>query len=165
MGIGVRKQIYDLTLADLAQYPVWDFALDEEGVEGQDEATLRPLTGALVADEFPGTVVRAKFTLADGTVLIGHMTVPGIGDNSILDFHPSIVTETSQINFMFGYNEPSNAEKENVYSILGKSAKQVFPIEFCSDVDQLHPPQCCTIPGFLYLKKRLFLSDKNMIAI
>jgi hypothetical protein len=164
MGKQIRKQVYDLTLTDLAQYPVWDFALDEEDVEGQDEATLRPLTGLLAADDFPGTVVRAKFTLADGTVLIGHMTVPGIGENSIDDFHPSIVTETSQINFLFGYTEPSTEDKDKIYSLLGKSAKLVFPIQLCSDVAQLKPPQSCKIPGFLYYKKRLFLSHKTLIA-
>jgi hypothetical protein len=31
-----------LTLADLATSSVWEFALDEEGVEGQDETTVRP---------------------------------------------------------------------------------------------------------------------------
>src|SRR5262252_1978828 len=38
----VRKQVFDLTVEDLDRYPVWEFALDEEGDEGQDEATVRP---------------------------------------------------------------------------------------------------------------------------
>jgi hypothetical protein len=41
-GSRVRKQVYDLTVADLEQHAVWEFALDEEGEEGQDEATIRP---------------------------------------------------------------------------------------------------------------------------
>jgi hypothetical protein len=38
----VRKQVYELTNRDLLEAPVWEFALDEEGEEGQDEATVRP---------------------------------------------------------------------------------------------------------------------------
>ena len=32
----IRKKVYDLTLADLANYAVWEFALDEEEDEEQD---------------------------------------------------------------------------------------------------------------------------------
>lgn len=38
----IRKQIYEITLEDLLQFPVWEFALDEEADEGQDESTVRP---------------------------------------------------------------------------------------------------------------------------
>src|SRR5205814_561097 len=38
----IRKQVYNLTAADLSEHPVWEFAEDEEGTEGQDEATVRP---------------------------------------------------------------------------------------------------------------------------
>jgi hypothetical protein len=35
-----RKQVYDLTRENLSKFPIWEFALDEEGDEGQDEATV-----------------------------------------------------------------------------------------------------------------------------
>jgi hypothetical protein len=38
----IRKQVYELTTDDLEHFPVWEFALDEEGDEVQDEATVRP---------------------------------------------------------------------------------------------------------------------------
>jgi hypothetical protein len=41
-----RKQVYELTVEDLRQHPVWEFALDEEGEEGQDEATVRPFVSS-----------------------------------------------------------------------------------------------------------------------
>ena len=37
-----RKQVYELANSDFIRCPVWEFALDEEGAEGQDEATVRP---------------------------------------------------------------------------------------------------------------------------
>jgi hypothetical protein len=35
-------QVYGLSLADLERFPVWEFAFDEEGEPGQDEATVKP---------------------------------------------------------------------------------------------------------------------------
>jgi hypothetical protein len=34
----IRKWVYDLTIEE---HPAWEFALDEETEEGQDEATVR----------------------------------------------------------------------------------------------------------------------------
>ncbi len=73
----IRKQVYQLTLDDLSKSPVWEFALDEEGEKGQDEAAVRPygISGAL--DPSDGMfVVRAIFTLADGSRLQGCLTPP-----------------------------------------------------------------------------------------
>src|SRR5215218_3072632 len=39
---GPRKQMTDLTIEDLSQGPVWEFAIEEEGEPGQNEETLRP---------------------------------------------------------------------------------------------------------------------------
>ena len=41
----VRKPVDKLTPADLEQFPFWEFALDEEGIAGQDETTVRPVLG------------------------------------------------------------------------------------------------------------------------
>src|SRR5512132_118621 len=41
----IRKQVTDLRPDDLAPYPIWEFALDEEGEEGQDEETVKPQHG------------------------------------------------------------------------------------------------------------------------
>lgn len=63
----IRKQVYELTLDDLRKSPVWEFALDEEGEEGQDEATVRPCEIPAPLDPADGPfIIRALFTLADG---------------------------------------------------------------------------------------------------
>ena len=165
MGKGIRKQVYDLTAEDLTKFPVWEFALDEEGDEEQNEATVRPMTGSIMPDDLPAAVVRAKFVLADGSVLIGHMTVPGIGPYSLDDLHPSIVTKSDQVTFLYGFNAPSAAEKERFYALIGKSPEQVFPIQFSIDIEQLVPPLTETIPGFMFLKKRFLLSPKTLITV
>jgi hypothetical protein len=44
----IRKSVTALTLEDLREHSVWEFALDEEGEPGQDETTVRPYeSGAL----------------------------------------------------------------------------------------------------------------------
>ena len=68
----IRRQVYDLTLHDLNEFPVLEFALDEECEEGQDEATVRPLIASEPLDPSDGMfVVRAVFTLADGSKMLG----------------------------------------------------------------------------------------------
>jgi hypothetical protein len=40
----MRKQVYGLTLDDFRSHPAWEFALDEEGRPGRDEATVQAPT-------------------------------------------------------------------------------------------------------------------------
>lgn len=90
----IRKQVYHLTLEDFRKYPVWEFALDEENKEGQDEATVRPhqVTGPL--DPSSGMfVVSARFSLADGSTGRGYLTPPVQGDSSIGTIQLHIITE------------------------------------------------------------------------
>ena len=80
----IRKQVYELTLDDVGKFPVWEFALDEEGKEGQDEATVRPLKISGALDSSDGTfIVRAAFTLAGGSNMQGYLTTPVQGDDGL----------------------------------------------------------------------------------
>ncbi len=55
-------------LAVLKKYPNWEHALDEEGVEGQDETTLRPeIEQIYITDDTAFTAGRV--TQADGTII------------------------------------------------------------------------------------------------
>jgi hypothetical protein len=40
---GQSKPLDDISLNDVLQYPIWEWALDEEGIEGQDETWQRPV--------------------------------------------------------------------------------------------------------------------------
>jgi hypothetical protein len=61
----IRKQVYDLTLDDLTRYPVWEYALDEEGEDGQDEATVRPVVIEQMDLQHSSYMVRTRFQLAE----------------------------------------------------------------------------------------------------
>ena len=40
---GKAKSLDEITLDDVLKYPIWEWALDEEGEEGQDETWQRPI--------------------------------------------------------------------------------------------------------------------------
>lgn len=150
----LRKSVVDLTVADFDRFPVWEFALDEEGEEGQDETTVRPypLTGDL--DPAAGMfVVRARFRLADSTEMSGYLTPPVQGDSSLGTLQPIIITGEGQVLFWWGAIEPPRSHVAASYRRLGKALpSHVFPLEFSSDVPMIGGPVRGQLPGFLLLE-------------
>jgi hypothetical protein len=152
-GLRVRKQVYELTLRDLGTFPVWEFRLDEEGEEGRDESTVRPYTASGPLDPTDRMfVVRAVFTVADGSRMRGYFTPPGRGDASISTLQPIIVTERGQVRFWCGTAAPGSKRLAHSYELLGKDAKHVFPVQFESEVDLVGGPVRGSVPGFLVLE-------------
>lgn len=148
-----RKQVYELKPADLIESPVWEFALDEEGEEDQDEATVRPFLVAGPLDPSDGMfIVRASFKLADGTSQSGYLT-PGVqGDRGIGTVQPAIVTERGQVSFWCGIIQPAGKHLAECYARLGKKPEEIFPFSFSSQVDLVGGTVSGTIPGFLVLE-------------
>jgi hypothetical protein len=144
----VRKQVNELTEDDLVEFPVWEFALDEEGEDGQDEATVRPSQAPLPLDPKEAHyIVRAKFTLADGTRHIGYLT-PAHAVDDLGAIQPLIVTPQGSVSFWMG---AARSETAPHYQKLGKTAAQTFPIAFKSDVPVLGGVVFGSIPGFVRL--------------
>ena len=150
----IRRQVYELTPADLERFPVWEFALDEEGEEGQDEATVRPYEATLPLDPSDGMfIVRATLTLSDGTSFKGYLTPPVQGEAGLSTFQPAVVAPDGQVSFWCGMLVPPPDHIAKCYSLLGKaSPKQVFPVRFGSDVPLIGGPIAGDIPGFLVLE-------------
>jgi hypothetical protein len=159
----VRKQVYELVPADLAEHPIWEFALDEEDVEDQDEATVRPWEGGEPLDPAEGMfVVRASMTLADGTRLLGFLTPSVRADDSIATIQPSIVTDHGQVDFWFGAFAPPAARIDGAYAILGRDAAAVFPLHYESDVALEGGPVSGVLPGFLHFRS---LDDLTVVEV
>src|SRR5208282_5143294 len=152
----VRKQVYELTLDDLNRYPVWEFRLGEEGAVGEagrDECTVRQYTALGPLDPADRMfVVRAVFTLADGSRLLGYCTPPLQGDDSIGTLQPIIVTNRGQVRFWCGTAAPDSKRLAHSYELLGKNARHVFPVRFESEVELVGGPVRGSVPGFLVLK-------------
>jgi len=157
----IRKQVYELTLQDLEAYPAWQFALDEEGEEGQDEATVRPIEGPLDPGEGM-CIAKAEFTLNDGSAFVGFLSpsVPGMpklfhyeGDDGSSDLQPSIVTPDGHVAFWHGILKPSPQSIAAAYQILGnKNASQVFPIKYCTIGEITTGEVAGDIRGFMFLE-------------
>jgi hypothetical protein len=149
----VRKQVYELTLQDLDTFPVWEFRLDAEGKEGQDESTVRPFTAPGPLDPTDRMfVVRAVFTLADGSRMRGYFTPPRQGDAGLGTLQPIVVTDRGQIRFWCGTAAPDSKRLAHIYEMLGKDAKHVFPVRFESEVELVGGPVQGGVPGFLVLE-------------
>jgi len=158
----IRKQVYELTEQDLAEHPTWEFALDEEGEDGQDEATVRPWAGALPLDAQAGMfVVRAKFVLADGTKRSGYLTPPSDGDPSIAAVQPVIVTNANQVMFWFGVLTPTRERMQEAYDVLGRRSDEVFPIKYESDVALQTGSVSGTLVGFMRFRS---FHDQSLIT-
>lgn len=149
----IRKQAYHLTSDDLDACPVWEWALDEEGIEGQDEATVRPADPNELPNLLGGQcVARASFLLADGTQFSGLLTPPFPDDASDLGLvQPIILTAEGQVGFWRGMLAPSPEEVAEAYRLLGKSGPaSVFPLRYRLDLSGVSADG--VIPGFMVLK-------------
>jgi hypothetical protein len=147
----VRKQFYELTPTDLEQFPVWEWCLDEEGVAGQDEATVRPFAGPQAANPWPG-IVAAEFTFADGGTLTGYLTPFSESEVPPGNVHPVVVTDRGQVPFWLGTLPPEPAWVAKCYGILGRSAPDVFPVRFRSIAPSMVGVTSGSINGFLQLR-------------
>ena len=151
-SVRVKRQVYELTLDDLGNFPVWEFRLDEKDEEGQDESTVRPYTASGPLDPADRMfVVRAVFTLADGSRMQGYLTPPVRGDGSPGVLQPVIVTDRGQVRFWCGTAAPDSKRLARSYELLGKDAAHVFPLRFESEVELVGGPVRGSVPGFLVL--------------
>lgn len=153
-GPRIRKPVNELTASDFVANPVWEFALDEEGEEGQDETTVRPYPVSGQLDATEGMfVVRARFALADGTQMQGYLTPPTPEDPSLGTLQPIILTPHGQVMFWWGSISPEPALVAESYSRLGKaSPAEVFPVSYESAVPLKGGNVYGEVPGFLVLE-------------
>lgn len=70
-----RKPVGELSPDDFKVFPIWEFAIDEEGVRGRDETWVRPVDNQQVPANAYSQLVAAIFTTAKGRKLDGFMTV------------------------------------------------------------------------------------------
>jgi len=97
-------------------------------------------------------VVRATFRLADGTREAGYLTPPADVEPGLGSIQPGIVGVFGQVGFWMGAIRPQPSDLAKAYLRLGKSASQVFPLQFESDVELKGGRVNGTIPGFLVIK-------------
>ena len=122
-AIRIRKQVYDFRREDFERHPNWGFALDEEG---QDEAAVGPYSVAGPADSAEGTlVVKARFTLADGTTMFGWVMPPSPDFSGLGTIQPQIITPGGPVSFWYGILKPTRKDLALNYKGLGRKADKI----------------------------------------
>ena len=131
MAKRIRKQCCDLTAQDFERFPIWEFALDEEGRPGQDEATVRPASvrrGAnIAAGQF---LVLGIFSFPNGRVRLGVLTAGGGSDVGATQ--PSLFLTDRLLNFYLGGLLPPKAELKRDARLLAAVCDKPFPIHYYS---------------------------------
>lgn len=138
-----RRQLGTLTAADLAATGVWWFPGPDGHLSGPDDQTVLPLdTSAALPDgtvEFPEGrfLVRAVFTLADGSTVDGHLTfVPGDG-GGLREREPTLCTPHGQVPLWHGVLAPDANDVATWLGWLGRARAAVFPLGWRA---VFHPP-------------------------
>jgi hypothetical protein len=170
----MRKQVYELTAADLEAHPVWEHCLDEEGTPNQDEATVRPYDAGGKPLEYVGLlVVRATLALANGTRFPGYLYYtpeppPSVGPSygPLANLQPQAITPQGQVMFWFGVVPPGKDAIADIYRKLGADAAGVFPVRYASEVPLATGPIEGEIAGFQYIaeKRKGWFSKERFVV-
>jgi hypothetical protein len=154
----VLRQFGDLRPQDFEEYPVWiqchvvDY--DEPWYAETDEETFRPRSGGLPAEPGEGILlVKAKLTLADGTVRGGFLTPQHTsekdGKSDLGIIQPQLFLESGErLSFWGGVMGADENQIQEVYAQLGRRADQVFPIHFKAEAGLTGGVASGTIRGF-----------------
>jgi hypothetical protein len=119
-----RKPIDQLTVDDFTAFPIWEFAIDEEDVEGRDETWVRPVDARTVRKGLWSLSVAALFRTRSGMSIpgfVGVTTANGIeleGGVLLSDHHYIVI-------------DVSNASARSATArALGLSVQLTFPLTF-----------------------------------
>jgi hypothetical protein len=151
------KQFGDLGPPDFEEHPVWvnchviDY--DEPWYEETDEETFRPWDKIPADPSETMFLVKAEFTLADGTEMSGFITPQHPDDSNgkpdLGIIQPQVfLGDGSLAGFWFGIMTPSPETISDIYAALGKSPQEVFPIAFKVDQGLAAGITSGSIPGF-----------------
>ena len=130
--IATRKPIDQITVADLVDFPIWEFCLDEEDVEGMDETWVRPLAAAAVPNGAYSLSVAAEFETASGLRVNGLIGVTTAGGEveiayPVLLFDGKYLFVPSQHDMRIGaLRDDDEKLRSAIADVLGTSP--IFPL-------------------------------------
>lgn len=62
----IRKPVDELTIEDLKENPIWEWAIDEEENEEQDETWVKPSEQRNFTEELNGSIVLGELNINNG---------------------------------------------------------------------------------------------------
>jgi hypothetical protein len=126
----IRKQVDKLTASDFELHSCWVYASDEEGSDGQDECTVRPLKLEELQAETSQVFVQAAFLFPNGRIRSGVVTLNnGEGASG---HQPAVFLATGAVYFYHGATEPKAGALKAFYRSLRTVCPQPFPITYVS---------------------------------
>lgn len=146
----LRVQFEDFTLEHFKIAPIWEFAIDEEGEEGQDETTLKPRLDLEFPDASEGLlIIECDFETKSGKKYKG-LCSPTI-DGSLGSSQPYLIFDNQFVTFWYGVIRPEREEIENIYKLLDETPDSLFPLSFISKLPQKDGTYVTgNIEGFLW---------------
>jgi hypothetical protein len=152
----IRKDAGELRPADYETFPVWEFALDEETLEGQNECTVRPVSPIVWPDVFD-RIVAATMTSPQGDCYPGALAANSF---AIKDDPPTqmivwiLHTDGSHLNFTLAAEQHMSDDKARTqiaatYTALGTNAARLFPLTVRPHVPIPGLPDQWQLPGFM----------------
>ncbi len=127
----LRIQFEDFNKSHFEIAKIWEFAIDEEGEDGQDETTLRPRLDISIPDPSHGLlIIECEFLSKSGKRFSG-VCCPSF-DNSLSSIQPYIFVNSDLVMFWFGIAQPDADTKTKIYELLGETSDSLFPIKFNS---------------------------------
>ena len=126
--VASRKPINKITVQDLEVFPIWEFAADEEDIEGRDETWIRPVKAKDVPPDAYSLSVAADYQTASGKVLTGIVGVTTAGG---LEFGHGALLVQGDYHFVpaSDYWRGNDARKA-LAQALGMAEAQIFPLRF-----------------------------------
>jgi hypothetical protein len=123
-----RKPIDSLTPEDFATFPIWEFAMDEEGVDGQDETWVRPVDARAIPRSAYSLAVGARVTLANGRVVTGLCQVSTAGE---VEIELVVVVPPGHYVFIPKSSDVGTGPMRRLLEVLGlASVPEFFPAHF-----------------------------------
>ena len=121
------KSLNQLTLEDLKGAPVWRYVGESDA-----DARVEPTELSSISEYSAGVfLVRATFTLNDGSVLGGYCSP---ADSSGLDYvQPVIILDGDHVP-LFLESPPQDAEPETTCVRLGRPHGDIFPLHFRAEI-------------------------------
>ena len=126
----IRKQLNELSAADFEAHACWEYASDEEGHEGEDECTVRPLALSELENATYQVFVQAAFFFPNGRVRLGVVTLNAGDDPS--GHQPALFGSDGLVTFYQGAIEPKRSEVKRFVTAIKKISPTPFPVRYVS---------------------------------
>lgn len=155
-GDVVLKSLGELRESDFVNYPVWVLChildYDEPWYDKTDEETYRPWTGKVPVKPRFDFIGKTTFHFKDGTVYTGFTHICNNFDYSPVPFSlvmAILLNNDQQESFWSGGIERSEQKIREFYLRIGKTAEEIFPIQYSVNKELVKEPVVGEITGFM----------------